>query len=451
MEGNNGKPRIAIITFLTVFGVLMSTVLFSPLARAETINPVCHTDATCSTEDVPDNFEFEMTIINESQYRIDIYWDNGDHGVLLDTAEVGEKRNFNTYKNSAFFITRHGVKEALFDLETNTKYRFISMRLGEIFVVAKDAAPSKDKCQDRFPSCTSHAANGECWSSPGWMIVHCCESCDEVLDSRKLIDSKIRCSKENLNITSPCWEPGDLHKLFVSWVTDDEYKKYDPVVLSSPDILKYGGNKKRGPWVITFDNFLTSQEADALIRGGKLEGFQRSTDQGAINEIGEMEKVVSQGRTSSNAWCMDKCQGIPEVQAVTRKIERVTGIPEKNYESFQILEYNHKQFYNRHHDESPGINTDPTGPRILTFFLYLSDVEEGGETHFDKLGIKVKPKKGRALVWPSVSDNNPSNWDQRMTHEAMPVIKGKKFAANHWIHLNDFMGPNFWGCTGSFA
>jgi len=86
----------------------------------------------------------------------------------------------------------------------------------------------------------------------------------------------------------------------------------------------------------------------------------------------------------------------------------------------------------------------------LTFFLYLSDVEEGGETTFNKLGLEVKPKLGRALVWPSVRDDEPDFWDDRTYHEAMPVIKGKKYAANHWIHLNDYEGPNLWGCTGSF-
>ena len=87
----------------------------------------------------------------------------------------------------------------------------------------------------------------------------------------------------------------------------------------------------------------------------------------------------------------------------------------------------------------------------MTFFLYLSDVEEGGETYFNKLDLAVKPKKGRALVWPSVKDDEPDFWDDRMYHEAKDVIKGKKYAANHWIHLNDYMGPNKWGCTGSFS
>lgn len=62
-----------------------------------------------------------------------------------------------------------------------------------------------------------------------------------------------------------------------------------------------------------------------------------------------------------------------------------------------------------HHDygrEDVGL---ACGPRILTFFLYLSDVEEGGETAFPKLNISVRPKKGTALLWPSTLDENPVN------------------------------------------
>lgn len=40
--------------------------------------------------------------------------------------------------------------------------------------------------------------------------------------------------------------------------------------------------------------------------------------------------------------------------------------------------------------------------------------------------------------------------DTRTTHEAAPVIKGVKYAANTWIHLYDFEHSNLWGCTGAF-
>jgi prolyl 4-hydroxylase len=91
-----------------------------------------------------------------------------------------------------------------------------------------------------------------------------------------------------------------------------------------------------------------------------------------------------------------------------------------------------------------------SGPRILTFFLYLSDVEEGGYTNFPNLGIAVQPKKGRALLWPSTTTANPNVIDGRTLHEAQPVISGVKYAANAWIHLYNFQIPNLWGCTGTF-
>ena len=48
-----------------------------------------------------------------------------------------------------------------------------------------------------------------------------------------------------------------------------------------------------------------------------------------------------------------------------------------------------------------------------TFFLYLSDVEEGGGTGLDQIngGLVVNPKKGKALLWPSVMNYDP-RYDQ---------------------------------------
>ena len=71
------------------------------------------------------------------------------------------------------------------------------------------------------------------------------------------------------------------------------------------------------------------------------------------------------------------------------------------------------------------------GVRILTLYLYLNDVENGGGTNFDELDITVMPKRGRALLWPSVLDSNPNQKDDRTTHQALPVGKDSlKYGAN---------------------
>ena len=57
----------------------------------------------------------------------------------------------------------------------------------------------------------------------------------------------------------------------------------------------------------------------------------------------------------------------------------------------------------------------------------LSDVDAGGGTKFPDLQppITVMPRKGRALVWPSVLDTGShGKTDSRTHHEALPVELG---------------------------
>lgn len=234
---------------------------------------------------------------------------------------------------------------------------------------------------------------------------------------------------------NPVYGPGDMGRIF-----GEMLEKYGD---------KYGAQiMSTDPWVIVFDNFITSSEADGIVRTVKK--WERSTDVGSANKYGEVGRVVSQSRTSANAWCDKACEADPDVIRVTTKIEEITRVPQDNCESFQILQYEPGQFYRVHHDNGADDFLLPSGPRILTFFLYLSDVEEGGETNFPILNISVRPKRGRAVLWPSVLDENPHATDRRTFHEAKPVIKGIKYAANAWIHLYNFKVPNLWGCTGSF-
>lgn len=287
-------------------------------------------------------------------------------------------------------------------------------------------------CTDRHKQCAGFKKQGECNNNPGWMIVNCPSSCNAC----HLLDPKVRCDRANLNIsTDPIYKPGDMTNMFEN-IASQFGDRYSVNVLLTD------------PYVVTFDNFLTDEEVDALITTVDG-GWERSTDTGSVNEFGETGRVLSQGRTSSNAWCRAPCESNPHVQNVMRKIEEVTRVPRENFESFQILRYELGQAYNPHHDASVSQTRLACGPRILTFFLYLSDVDEGGETGFPTLNIKVKPKKGSALLWPSTTNDNPEKIDGRTLHQAHPVVKGRKFAANTWIHLYNFEKTNLWGCTGT--
>jgi len=88
----------------------------------------------------------------------------------------------------------------------------------------------------------------------------------------------------------------------------------------------------------------------------------------------------------------------------------------------------------------------PCGPRVLTFLLYLSDVEEGGETAFPDLGVAIRPRRGRALLWPSVEDGDLEREEENTDHEALKVESGIKFAANVWIHLYEYREAYERGC-----
>ena len=62
--------------------------------------------------------------------------------------------------------------------------------------------------------------------------------------------------------------------------------------------------------------------------------------------------------------------------------------------------------------------------RLLTFILYLNDVEEGGETEFLYYPKRVKPKAGRLLLWPAGFTH---------THRGNPPISNTKYILTGWV------------------
>lgn len=117
-----------------------------------------------------------------------------------------------------------------------------------------------------------------------------------------------------------------------------------------------------------------------------------------------------------------------------------------------MLRYDAGQRYDEHHDYIEQQAQTTYGSRILTVFLYLSDVEAGGHTAFPRLEppLSVAPRKGSVLLWPSTLDDLVTK-EPATLHAAMPVERGVKHAANVWIHRGNYRKANHMGCTGSFA
>jgi len=191
----------------------------------------------------------------------------------------------------------------------------------------------------------------------------------------------------------------------------------------------------RSPWVVVFDSFLSDSETDRVIQvGGRHWGRSQAGD------------GVQAVRTSSTAWCEHQGSGKDALMTLIRaRIANLTQVPEDNAEHLQVLRYEPGQFYRRHHDQNSP-TTSAWGPRLYTFFMYLNDVEAGGQTAFPLLNISVTPKRGRAVLWPSVLNEEPKARDDRTEHEAVTVERGTKFAANYWLHMHDFQGPSQLGC-----
>lgn len=333
-------------------------------------------------------------------------------------------------------------------LETQQRIQEVNDYMFNKVFVKPEYKSVRKECKNRHELCAFWAVIGECDANPSYMTLNCapsCMTCD-------LIDIKNRCPMDPE--LKDVYGPGELDDMFENIVNPDgEFQKYTPVIHSRPSypdgVSADDVDYQLGPWVITLENFVSEEECDEMIQLGYQEGYERSSDVGKMKFDGTYDVLVNDGRTSENAWCKDNCETSNATKSIEGKMEEITGIPTINYESLQILRYEVGQYYRTHHDFIEHHVNRQSGPRILTFFFYLSNVEKGGGTHFPKLNppITIYPKKGRALIWSHVKHESPNKKDFRTEHGALPVEEGTKFAANAWIHSKDFKTPNGKGCV----
>ncbi|XP_031262683.1 probable prolyl 4-hydroxylase 10 [Pistacia vera] len=203
------------------------------------------------------------------------------------------------------------------------------------------------------------------------------------------------------------------------------------------------------PRAFVYHNFLTEEECKYLINLAKPH-MQKST----VVDSATGKSTDSRVRTSSGTFLARGRDKI--IRDIEKRISDFTFIPVEHGEGLQILHYEPGQKYEPHYDYfMDEFNTRNGGQRMATVLMYLSDVEEGGETVFPaakgnisavpwwnelsecgKKGLSVKPKMGDALLFWSMKPD--ASLDSSSLHGGCPVIKGNKWSSTKWIRVNEY-------------
>ncbi|SMQ73593.1 prolyl 4-hydroxylase [Altererythrobacter xiamenensis] len=126
----------------------------------------------------------------------------------------------------------------------------------------------------------------------------------------------------------------------------------------------------------------------------------------------------------------------PFVIGISRRIDDRLGMNPICGEAIQGQRYLPGQQFKPHNDwfytseKYWELERKRGGQRSWTAMAFLNEVEEGGETHFTEVGVKIEPKPGVLLVWNNALPDGTPNEDTM--HAGTPVVKGAKYVFTKW-------------------
>eukprot|EP00957_Ditylum_brightwellii_P198762 15150332-Ditylum_brightwellii.AAC.1 len=98
--------------FIFYFFILLSLLSESLTVGAQTDQCVDGETCDAALDPPPGPISTSVRFINKSQYRADIYWDDGAFGANTATIEaIDGEVSLNTFVGHAFFVTSYGIKE----------------------------------------------------------------------------------------------------------------------------------------------------------------------------------------------------------------------------------------------------------------------------------------------------------------------------------------------------
>lgn len=174
----------------------------------------------------------------------------------------------------------------------------------------------------------------------------------------------------------------------------------------------------------TVDNFLTHAECEKLIARIKPKLRPSQVSDFQINSDVRTSQTCDLGRLED-----------PFIREIDERICKLIGINPAYSEVIQGQYYEVGQEFKAHTDFFDPAEFETHchtyGQRTYTVMIYLNDVENGGETCFNRIGAEFKPLAGKLVLWNSLNPDGTTNMDS--LHQANPVEKGFKAVITKWF------------------
>ena len=199
------------------------------------------------------------------------------------------------------------------------------------------------------------------------------------------------------------------------------------------------------PRIYLIEHLLSASECDHVIALGR----DRLKPAGVVG-VQDAEYLASARNNEQMFFETEEEDNDPVLRTVLKRMHRAARIPERLGEGLQLGRYSVGQKYELH------IDTQERASRPATLVVYLSDVEEGGETAFPMTkdnryicedgiwhccsggkvqdGIRVPPVRGNAVLF--FSHQITGEVDNGSWHGSCQVIRGEKWIAQRWFHFH---------------
>jgi len=183
-----------------------------------------------------------------------------------------------------------------------------------------------------------------------------------------------------------------------------------------------------------FDNYISDIDCSQAINYfDKQNHFKKTVSRQAFEKASLNNKKDLQyfGEASNlEEWVETLKPMMSNFDLALKHYENETGIKdayninEFKYATLKIQKTSPKEGYHVWHlEHNRGIENSH---RALAYIIYLNDIEDGGETEFLNFSLRVKPKKGRIVIWPSGFP---------YVHRGNPPLKNEKYIVTSWLLL----------------